>query len=283
MPDSFKTILIPIDLSINTEVAIKKALDIADEGTELHLLYVQSYPSAGLSAFAQYFGASQENSDDIIRERIAQWKKSIEECTQNIRVHTWISVNNSVQQAIEKKAIQLGASLIVIAKNSKHSWLPYLNRVLPDKISSNTGIAVLTVKPGSIYNKIRTVIVPVSDKTIKHKIDAISIICKKFRVKIHLVTFANEPGIADDNTSSLLHVYQWLKTSIHCPVEYAVLRGHNKAKAILAHAEKINADILLVHPETETKIGWLDKHIVDVLPPASKMQVLAVEPANTFF
>src|SRR6478672_2099209 len=99
MPDSFKTILIPIDLSINTEVAIKKALDIADEGTELHLLYVQSYTSTGLSAFAQYFGASQESSDDIIKEKIAQWKKSIEECTQNIRVHTWISVNNSVQQA----------------------------------------------------------------------------------------------------------------------------------------------------------------------------------------
>ena len=90
-----------------------------------------------------------------------------------------------------------------------------------------------------------------------------------------------EPEVDDHNASALLQVYQWLKTSIHCPVEYAVLQGHNKAKAILAYAEKINADILLVHPETETKIGWLNKQISDVLPPASKMQVLAIQPANT--
>jgi nucleotide-binding universal stress UspA family protein len=284
MPDSFKTILIPVDLSINTEVAIKKALDIAEDGTELHLLYVH-YPTQGLSAFAQYLGGAASEADpEAIEQKMAQWKRSIEECTENIAVHTWISVDRSVQKAIEKKASQLNASLIVIAKNSKHNWLPYTNKIFPDKIASNTGIAVLTVKPGSIYNKIRTVIVPITDKTNKHKIDAISIICKKFRVRVHLVTFTSgEPGTEDDNASSLLQIYQWLETSIHCPVEYAVLRGHNKARAILAYAEKINADILLVHAETETKIGWLDKHICDVLPPASKMQVLAVEPANTFF
>jgi hypothetical protein len=63
-------------------------------------------------------------------------------------------------------------------------------------------------------------------------------------------------------------------------VEYAALYGSNKAKAILKYAEKVNADMLLVYPEVETKIGWLNTHISDVLPPASKVQVLAVQPAT---
>ena len=277
----FKNILIPVDLSINTEVAIKKAIDLADEGTYLHLLHVQSY---GLTAMAQRFliKSNAVGNREIITQKIDQWKTSIEECTEGITVHTWISIRDSVQKAIEEKAREIDADLVVIAKNSHHSWLPFLNTVLPNRLATTTGAAVLTVKTGAIYSKIKTVIVPITNRTAKHKMEAISVICKKFRVKIYLVTFMNEePEVDDHNASALLQVYQWLKTSIHCPVEYAVLQGHNKAKAILAYAEKINADILLVHPETETKIGWLNKQISDVLPPASKMQVLAIQPANT--
>jgi hypothetical protein len=91
-----------------------------------------------------------------------------------------------------------------------------------------------------------------------------------------------ENAAVDFNPSALLQVYQWLKTSIHCPVEYAVLEGQNKAKSILDYAEKVNADILLIHPESESRIGWLNKQISDVLPPASKIQVLTLQPATIF-
>jgi hypothetical protein len=44
----------------------------------------------------------------------------------------------------------------------------------------------------------------------------------------------------------------------------------------LQFAEKYDADILLLHNGAETKIGWPGKHIPDVIPPASKVQVLTV-------
>jgi hypothetical protein len=170
--------------------------------------------------------------------------------------------------------------LIIIGKNCHHSWFPFLNTVIPTKIVQQTGIAVLTAKPGSIYNKIRTVVVPIAGEATKNKMEALSLICRKFKIKIYLVTFmSNDNKPSDFNASALLKMYQWLKTSIHYPVEYAVLHGHNKAKAILNFAEKINADILLVHPESETKIGWMNRHISDMLPPASKVQVLTVVPS----
>jgi hypothetical protein len=137
------------------------------------------------------------------------------------------------------------------------------------------------VKPGSIHNTIRTVVISISGEVTKRKLEIISVICRKFKVKIYLVTFTNGGNAQQDqNASALLQIYQWLKTSVHCPVEYAVLNRENKAKSILDYAEKINADILLIHPEPESKIGWLNKQISDMIPPASKIQVLTLQQAT---
>jgi hypothetical protein len=106
------------------------------------------------------------------------------------------------------------------------------------------------------------------------------LLCKKTRLNIHLVTFVDEKNTPSEfSASTLLQVYQWLKTKLHCPVEYAVVHGSNKAKAILQYAKKNNADILLVYPKKETQLNWWNRHISDVLPADSKVQILAVEPA----
>jgi nucleotide-binding universal stress UspA family protein len=277
MFNSFKKILIPIDLSSNTEVAVKKGLELAESGTTIHLLHVVNEPPVGYKLFTA--GKSSSSNIAEIENKMQQWKKTIEEYREGILVNTWLAMECCVQNAIEIKAKQLGADLIIICKKSKHSWFPFLNTVSPNRLVHSTGKTVLTVKPGSIYNKVKTIIVPVSGKTADHKMEIIATICQKFRVKVYLVTFLNgEPS--DFYASHLLQLYQWIKSNFHCPVEYAALYGSNKAKAILKYAEKVNADMLLVYPEVETKIGWLNTHISDVLPPASKVQVLAVQPAT---
>ena len=42
MLNSFKNILIPVDLAGNTDVAVKKGLELADKDTIIHLLHVQN-------------------------------------------------------------------------------------------------------------------------------------------------------------------------------------------------------------------------------------------------
>jgi len=283
MSISFKSILIPVDFSINTEVAIKKGLVLAERGTVIHLLHVHNYLSSGLPTRSlKYF--VQKNSGFYYKEaedKLMEWKDRIEEENKNIEVIARIRFEGSIQKTIEETAKKLYPDLIIIGKNSHHSWFPFLNTVIPNKIVHHTGIAVLTVKPGAVDNDIKTVLVPISTDASRDKREAISAFCRKFRVKIYLVTFHNKGNAPSRfHSSSLLQMYQWLKTSTNCPVEYAVLHGNNKAKAILNYAEKIKADILLVHPETETKIGWPNKHISDVLPTASKVQVLTIQ-ANT--
>jgi hypothetical protein len=63
---------------------------------------------------------------------------------------------------------------------------------------------------------------------------------------------------------------------MHCTIECAVLKGYNKARAILDYAKRIDADMLLVNTKSETKIGSFNRHISNVLPAASRMQVLTL-------
>jgi len=282
MNNKFKTILVPVDFSVNTEVAVKKAMDLATEGTVIHLLNVQMDLFLGLSPRTYQYVVENaiQNNRDVIDEQLQQWKWAIEESSEGIKVCTWIAYHSSVPSVIEKKVKELHADLIIIGKNSHHSWFPFLNTVVPSNIAERTNVPVLTVKPGALHSKTKKIVVPITSEMADHKMEIINALCHTFRAKVFLVSFMKDGIPSDLHISSLPQVYQWQKMKSHCPVEYTVLHGANKARELLNYAEKINADVLLVQPQSETIIGWLNKHISDVLPPESKVQVLAVKPAN---
>lgn len=280
MVSSFKNILIPVDLTINTDVSIKKALEFAEGNATIHLLYVEDNGITGVfTAFKKYLtNPLKLICKQEIKNTMGDLKLNIVKNHPGIKVYTWIVVSNSVQSAIEKQALRQGVDLIIIGKKANHSWLPFLNTVAPSRLFRNTGIAVLTITPAAIGYKVRKVVIPViGNESIQLKIETISNLCRKFRLDIHLLTFTNRNNDGTDlNVSSFLQAYQCIKLNSNCHLEYAVLYGTNKAKAILKYAEKIQADVLIVHPGSETKIGWPNKYIADVLPAESRMHVLAV-------
>lgn len=279
MITSFKNILIPVDFSINTEVAVKKVIELAESDSMIYLLYVRREQSeASIFSIQQLIPQSRQfiyNAE--VDYKINKWKNNIAESSKCQKISCRIVTGSSIQQAITDEARKLSIDLIIIGKKSNHSWLPFLNTVVPSQLSKETGAAVLTLKPGGIYNKVKTMIVPVTDENAINKLGVIYAICKKFPVRIHLVAFMNlDEKQAGTYPSTLLRLYQSLRASLNCHVEYAILKSNNKVKGILNYAEKFNADILLVNPETETKIGWPNKHISDVLPVGSNIQVWAV-------
>lgn len=265
---SFKKILVPVDFTVNTEVAINKSLElIDDEDSEIHLLHVKKST------------AFKKDAHNDLEIKLTQWKEAIEDDHPSISVHVWMNNYSSIQVMVMQKAQEINADLIVIGQSSSHSWLPALKTVLPMRLATATHIPVLTVKPGALKNKTKTVVVPVDGEIPEIKIQALDSLCTKTRLNIHLVTFANDKKVLPEVSASvLLQMFQRLKARLHCPVEYAVLNGSNRAKAILNYAEKNSADILLVYPKKETQLSWWDQHISDVLPAHSKMQVLAVQP-----
>jgi hypothetical protein len=140
-----------------------------------------------------------------------------------------------------------------------------------------TGVPVFTVKPGSFHHKNKIVIVPVTGPESMYKFETLSFISRKFRLKVYLVAFNAHNTLPEANTSALLGMYKKIRQTLFCSVDYVSLEGYNKAKTVLNYAYKVNADILLLSPETETRISWTNNQISDMISPASKLQVLAVK------
>lgn len=278
---SFSKILIPVDFTVNTRVAIRKALSLCEgTNTAIHLLHVVMERPARFFSIHQYFASNSFSNDPLglqtCREYLERYRTYILSIRQDIEITAWITIQKSIEEAIIEKSKNINADLIVIGTNSHHSWLPFLNTVVPATIAKKSGIAVLTVKPGAVNDAIRTVVVPVGEGFPYNKVAAINALKKRFRFQTRLVTFRSNQDGAVIVPGSVLNAYRILKNNPDSQVSYEVLYGNNRAKAILDYCNRVNADLLIVNPETEMKIGWLNRQIPDVLPVHSKTQILAI-------
>lgn len=265
MNNPFKNILIPVDLSANNEIAFAKALEYASDGSSIHLFHVLQYSKAGFGGMVQkYFYHLEERPVYIQAEmKLNQWRDSMAKFKKSVNVFSWIVEEDSVQKAIENKATELNADLIMLVKQSHHTLLPFFNTVNASLLSQNTALPVLSLKQG-LLEKQKAMVVPITTYTSSHEKELISIICRKFVSKIYLVTFtANDEASTNANASSLLQVYKWLKT-IHINVEYAALGGASNTKAVLNYADRVNADTLLFHFKNESKIKPGKKKVIDL-------------------
>ena len=274
----FRTILLPVDFEINTEMAVKKALELSDPGqTVIHLFHVQKPTMPWNSIWgSEIFQADGENQ---VPSKLIQWKRLIEENYPDVKVVADLVYSMKIEKSIIEKAKEIKADIIVIGKHSHHNWLTFRNTVYPNNIAKATGYPVLTFKPGSIYTKLRSIVVPVGPEVPQRKVDLIISLKQKFRITIHLVTVISKKQNANKFSGySLLETYRYLKDIVQCPLDHEVLHGENVAQSAFEYAKSIKADMLLVEPESETKLSsFPSKHIIDELKPNSKLQILAVQ------
>jgi nucleotide-binding universal stress UspA family protein len=275
MTTLFNNILVPADLTLNTEIAIKKALEIAEHGATIHLLHIYNF-RFWLGGF---IGNRQKTVSPAETEKyLPQWRKAIEESDKELKACVWTTSSESVQKAIEKLARRIAVDLIIIGKQTHHSWMTLREKVTCSKLVQNTGIAVLAVKPGSFHNKARKLIVPLESEVPLEKMKMITGMSKKYRLRVHLVSFvaANEsnPSLY---AASLLHTRRWLSSSIGCPVEYTVLNRPGSSRALLDYTRKNEGNILLVFAGMETDLGLMRRDIADVVRPHSNIEILTIK------
>lgn len=281
MRTSFNTILVPVDFSINTEVAITRALELCEnrEAT-VHLLHVAELAPARPLDFYQYFvnyafGASSSIKENI-DQRLQYWQEYIKAQNHGVAAHAWVEYDMAIEKAIIEMINKLNVDLVIIGKNSSHSVMPFLNTVVSSRIAVKSGTSVLTVKPGSLAHHVRTVVVPVGVGFAEEKLDAITALGRKHSIHVRLLLIVENSGESDDLQVLLLRVLRALKARSIENVSYEVVSAGHKGWNILNYCRKVNADMLIVQPGSETRIGWFNKHISDELPARSRTQVLAV-------
>ena len=264
----FTKLLIPVDFTVNTEIAIKKAIGlIGADKVVLHLLHVVP-PRHPLSALAA-------------RTRLDQLALQIKTDYPGPEIKTHV-LKGAVQKMIIDCANMLTPDMIIIGKqNQRRHWaINFLTgrstKVSPDTVAKKTNSPVLTAKPGSIDSRTRVIVIPIRDFLPQRKLDWAILLARRYRAQVHLLAIQK-----DDHKGALpqafLKAYHQLRESLHHPIEFSAVTRHDLARATLSYAELIMADMILLNPATESGIGG-SRHISDLLRRDSKIQVLDVEP-----
>lgn len=273
MPIVFDNILIPVDFSLNTEVAIKKAIEMAgsDEAL-LHLLHVVKPGGRG---------PEQQFARWSMEKELEKWRENIREKYSSVQVRTHVLQGSNVQRMIIESAGLLKPDLIVIGKNNPPRRWSFFRGVWPDVIAKQSNCPVLTVKPGSADSRTRIILMPISDFLPERKLEWAIMLAKKYRAQVHLLAMQQDVETKEKALPYVfLNAYHQLREALHRPIKYSTVGRQSTAKAALDYAELIMADMILMNPETESGMSGLAgyRHISDRLKIDSRIQVLDVEP-----
>jgi nucleotide-binding universal stress UspA family protein len=275
MAVTFDKILIPVDFSLNTEIAAKKAMELTgNDSAVIHLLHVIRLGKRATSQFRQW----------VAEKDLHQWKRNIQDASPNIRVKMHILHGHPVQQVIIECAKMLAPDLIILGKQNKHRRWLFSSNISPDILAKKSNCPVLTAKPGSLDNRTRVIVLPIRNFLPERKLEWAVLLAKKFKAQVHLLAVGENAETKDGLLSqTFLRAYHHLREKLHHPVEYSAAPRHNPARAALSYAELIMADMILVNPQTESRVSGLTgfRHISDLLNRDSKIQVLDVQPYET--
>ena len=272
MPATFNKILIPVDFSLNTEIALKKAIGLAGaEETTIHLLHVTRPGKKAVSQFRNW----------VVERDLQQLKYTLQQENPALRVRSHIMKGYSIQGAIIEYAAMINPDLIIIAKqNSRRRWWVFTSLISPDVVAKKSNCPVLTAKPGSMDSRTKVIVLPIRNFLPERKLEWAVLLAKKYKAQVHLLAIQQHEPKDGSLSQVFLKAYHLLREKLHHPIEYSASVRHNAARAALNYAELIMADMILVNPETESGISGFTgtRHISDMLNRDSKIQVLDVEP-----
>ena len=178
MPDEFNKILIPFDFSVNTEIAVRKAIGFATGGDAvIHLLHVAG---PRRSAEGKY-------EITIAEQKMEEWRSFILENSSQAMVKMHILMGHSVQKMILECAAMLRPGLIIIGKRKKDRRWPFFPTVSPNYVAQESKCPVLTAKPGSILACTRLILIPIGNIFPKRKLELDILPAKKYNVQVHLL------------------------------------------------------------------------------------------------
>lgn len=262
MAIAFNTILIPVDFSQNTDIAVQKAAELVGrEGSELHLLHVMRRSGVATEEL--------ERLEVMIRNRYPA-----------IKVRAHVLQGRSVQQTIIQCAGLMQPDLIVIGKSRPPRRWFQAGGVAPDVIANKSNCPVLTVKPGAAGNKTRVILLPIKDTLPERKLEWAVLLAKRYRAQVHLLAIHHRQELSRDRVlpQVFLKAYHQLRERLHHPIEYSATGKQSTARAALSCAESIRADMIVVNPEKESGVAGLAgyRHISDLLGKDSKIQILDI-------
>jgi hypothetical protein len=131
-----------------------------------------------------------------------------------------------------------------------------------------------------LANGLKTVVVPIGPVVSENKLSIINLLNDNFIIHVHLLILVDRHDDPHMIQSTLVKVFRVLRSKSSNNISYDIVKTNDKGKNIVSYCDQVKADLVIVHPNSETKVGWFNKQIPDILPANSRTQVLTVRQQN---
>lgn len=281
MQKLFNKILVPIDFSQKSKIALDKAVDIATKySCSIHLLHVVSYSPLTTVALAEGHMAIPFNMIENEKELGYRLESMCEEIKLQARdsVHVSYSVlKGSWDDIIIHLVNENNFDMVLIGQKArtfkKRSML--LN---PDLIAEKTNIPVLTVPVNRRLVRLFSIVIPITDFLPVRKLMYGIYIASNDNTVIKLLGVENRQN-KDAVQYYLEKASSLIRKNCEVAVDTELIVSDNVAQAVNQYAALQAADLIIVNPNTETKMpGYFSTLLGNIIQKYSSPPVLTVNP-----
>lgn len=254
----FDKIMIPIDFSLLSEIALNKAIDIAVKcnSTEIHLVTVNDSSSVGYLITPETGMAlslpSINDQEILLRKKIIELGNSI---SKNYRIKVAGEVlPGAIVQVINSYVSSHNIDLIVMATAKTTGFMEFIFGSDAQRITSRATCPVLTMEAHTLTGSVQKIIFPVEDFYPENKLQYAVELAQLFNAEIHLLCLSEKSNSPVYNTHSIItHIVEiFEEKKIRYKAKAA--KGKNITDAILQYSEMEAIDLILVNPGEESKL-----------------------------
>jgi nucleotide-binding universal stress UspA family protein len=279
MQKLFNKILIPVDFSSKSKSVVAKAVNLAKlYECDIHLLHVitispfDAIASAEGHMFIPYNAMS--NHEEL--------KRQLEKLCDEIRVMSDYSlkISYSLLKGLWEDTLvgltrRRKIDLILIGQREK-SGSKRKMLLNPDKIAERTKVPVITIPANRRMTKLYSILIPITDFFPIRKLVYGIHIASVYHTTIKLL------GIESHDTKEVVannldRAVSFLRDYYHITVEIDTVCNENIAQAVNEFANREAADLVIVNPDTQTKMpGFLSSIFGNIIQKFSVPPVLTI-------
>ncbi|RYY30852.1 MAG: universal stress protein [Chitinophagaceae bacterium] len=280
MTKLFNNIMVAIDYSSKSTIAIERAIDIANHfKCHVHLVYAEAQ---GLISWEHRPGnGGADPGPDSSQARLYELQnKYTYQLEPGLSMFASIRKGNKNKSIIEY-AVRNQIDLVVVSNTGTIINQIFTRSFNVQEISRRLECPVLSVRHSYGEDKLHNIVLPICSALPIRKIMFASYLARKYNSRIHLLAIANERSDANPDHNQYLHkAYQLLRDNTTLSIECHTMRGHNIADTTLRFSEKINADLIVVNPGEESMLsGFVNKLLKGTLFNESRIPVMTISAA----
>ena len=278
--ESRPTILVPVDFSEQSLIALRQSFNLA-RFTRSGLLLMYVIDKAILDTFGRFF--KDEAYEDPLRDRI---QEKLDKLAADTQSETGIRVNTSIRKGkVYEEIVQVSmledVKFIIMGTHGAMGLKRFIGSNAM-RVIKEAECPVITIKGKDHKRGCKQIVLPLDlTKETKEKVGKAVEIARFFNASIHVVSVieSDDEFLINKLTRQLHHVAAVIKKQ-GIDTESELIHASDVPEAVIDYSEKINADLIIIMTQqeiywTELFIGFAAQEIIN----HSAIPVLSVRPS----